>query len=370
MRQTTTANLLLILISLFGIYSCTSSNEPYTVKAYGNLGELVVFTDKETYKHPIMNTADKNSISTVEKVFEATQPYYITSEPYFIVIKREFGGIAQAAKTFTNVLVLANAENKDKLVGYISPLKLNIDSLANSELPIVIKRNVWSEPQTVVFLFGKTAEDLQNKLVNYGPTLIKKFLETEKANLAERTMNKDTVKNIVAKTTDRLFHFTMGLPTIKIKDYRLANSNDTFAWFKFEAVAGRKGNEYMMNLAVMTRPYTNNSQFSLESINSFIDSAVKYNIPGPLDSMYMEIDDRVDPTVDTISMNGAFTIRSKAWWHYGVGIGGGPITSYTFFHEKTGNLVTCIGFILGPSVEKTKYMRELEMCIESVNPKE
>lgn len=365
------SSLTILLLAITGTFFNTgcSMGDGSTVKpSYGNFAELAIFTDNVTYNHPLMHAADEDGFATVEKIFESAQPYYLTGEPYFIVLRREFGGIGQTAKQFTNVLVLVNAEYKKGVEGYIEPLNLDIDSLADTEdAYIVIKEDVWAAPQTVIFLIGKDANDLQDKLINNGQLLIKKFLETEKKHIAERMLAYDTVASVVTRTTENKFGISLGVSRVKMDDYTLAKDTDSFVWFKFHGIAGKRGREeYLMNMAVMTRPYTDQAQFYQNNVDSFINAMVKANIPGPNDTMYMAVDSKVDQVVEEIQIAGNYAKRSKGWWHYENGYGGGPLTSYTFYHEKTKQLVTCIAFFLGPEVEKTKYMRELEMYIENI----
>ncbi|MBI1222708.1 MAG: DUF4837 family protein [Bacteroidetes bacterium] len=347
MKQFFTTTLLIILF-----VACKENGSKIQPVSTGKFGEAFVIIDQDLLTDGLR--------STLHQAFERPQMLYGGEEPYFKLIyltpSQAKGSLIYEG---TNLIITHSGMKSD--VRRLLPPK--IDSMVTLRkregIHTVLKEDVWSSPQEVLFVLGDNVDSIRAFIQEHSDEFLAKMLKMER---------KEAVGRMTALPNQKIRKEILDKHQIDIKapiSYHIAanskfGNGQGFIWLRNADV------EYDLNLVVHYEPYTDTSQFQLDSLIARRDSVEKRFISGDVKGSYMATDTQFPYFTTTTDFNGHFAREYNALWTMKKDFMGGPYYSITVLDEAHKRLITMEGFVFAPSKEKTSYLRELQGIIYGI----
>ncbi|WP_419213217.1 DUF4837 family protein [Maribacter sp. X9] len=321
--------ILLCFLALLGVAIACKENgkQDYLPDSVGAMNTLTVVIDNELWKSSVGDairekyTAAALGLTWDEALFSVTQ-----------IPPQIFSG---SVRNTSSVL-------------YVMEDSLNVAHM---------KSNMYSKPQKVGVIKGRTKQELIENITNTAPEFIKAFkkLEIEKAQLRfTKSLNKE-------KALENKFNISMKIPSI----YRVGREEDNFVWIDREI---QKGN---MNIIAYTMPwdsFQNDSTF-VQDIVKMRDSIGKLFIPGtdvPGKENYMITEKGFSPYVFPAEVAGRKAAEVRGIWEMSAYPMAGPFLTYIINDKENNRKLILEGFVFAPATQKRDYMFELEAILKSV----
>ena len=287
-------------------------------------GVLVVISDN-LWKSA-MGDSIRNSLAVVPEWLARAEPEYDLSQiPY-----NAFGSVYQKQR---NILFVK--------LGDIPKPKISI------------KKDVYANLQTVVTIKAKDEKSLIFAFEKY-KELIKTTYHNNEVKRIKNAYKGLEVKKLTKKL-DQKFGFHLILP----KGFYMATDKADFAWLRRPTADIEEG------IFIYTKPYSDTSEFSMQSIINYRNEITKRYIPGPVDNSYMKTSDFFPPIIMSAQFKGQYASQVRGLWDVEGYAMGGPFISYTFVDSVAQRLITIDGYIKAPKKEKRDLLLHIEAIMES-----
>lgn len=339
-------------LSLLGFAACKPKELP---DAQGKLGTLLILSQSETQTQ--INDLTDSCFLKPQSDFSAA--------PFFELIRSNPEKFESQYQLQKSILVLVEPAMLDEIKPLLKPFQSE-DIQAMMQAPqakVMSARNVFARYQHVVYLFGKDAQDLKQKLRSSRGQISDLLMSYELSDQHARLFN-DTVNNSYFQQIKSELGMGVQIPAqFKLKYHQ----NKTF-WFESEtkSAAGDK----VMALIVHTYPYRHKMDLSYESIRSVRDTVFKYLIKGDLPGTYMgttESSYYPAPTEKNLSINGQYAKKINGWWTVRGLSQAGPYVRYVVVSKDKKSLFVFEGFVYTPEINfKESDIRLLESIALSI----
>jgi hypothetical protein len=334
------ARLVLFLgfLSAFVFHSCKQAGP--LPEAVGKTGSLVIVADPDVHSElkPVYDLVFLGEGSTMS-----------TGKAFFNLMRPDPENFRKLYFNQRLLLVLVSEQGKGSMDELLEPFdSKTIQGLIDAGEPqIRTAKDVTAKNQHVVYLFGKDAADLKNKLLSSAGELTRKLIDLEIKG-QNATLFRDSSEN------DRYFRemkdkFGIGV-RIPAK-FTLRKKLDN-AWL-FQMDETENGNPKSIGIIVQAYPYKETSDLSYPAIRSVRDSTCKYLVLGEISGTYMgttESRTYPEPVQEPFSINDYKGTRIRSWWTIrGISMSG-PYLRYVV-HVPAKNLLFAFeGFVYKPGI--------------------
>ncbi len=217
--------------------------------------------------------------------------------------------------------------------------------------------DVYAKGQEVMYLFGKTEENLIANIRSKGQHLIEHFNRKEKERLSVSLFKAGQVTG-VSDWLQKNMQCNIKIPF----GYKLVINNPEFLWVRQINVADDK------DIFIASVPYTSEDQFKRENLielrNQFCE---KYLFEDPDNASSYLITETTVPfipvTTKEVSLNGQYAVELRGLWRANNFSMGGPFVGYAIVDAPKGKLYYVEGFTFSPSKDQREIMRELETIL-------
>ena len=310
------------------ILSCKDNGEKnYLPSSIGAYNSLIVVIDNEAWKSTV---GDK-----VRQYFAASALGLTMEEPIFSITQIPPEVFSGAVRNSRNVLYV----QKDTL------------NLAH------IKSDMYSQPQKVAVIKGKTDREIIENLDKKAPEFINSFKDQEIREAQHRflkSLNKE--KDLKDK-----FGINLSIPSV----YKVVKTEDKFVWLERQIQKGT------MNIIVYEMPW---NSFSVDStfvkdIVRMRDSIGNLYIPGPDvpgKKTHMRSEPAFSPSVFPVEIAEMKAAEVRGLWDIKNYPMAGPFLTYIVNDKAHDRKIVVEGFTFAPSTEKRDYMFELEAIMKTL----
>lgn len=319
----------------------------------GNVGEIIIVMDSTRWRGELGDT--------LRSVLAGEVPGLLQGEPYFKLIYIHPSAFNSFIQPYRNLVFLTTLQDNSaagrRLKQYFSPQSIERIN-QDTTLYMFAKQNEFARGQEILYLFGKTDEQLINNLSKNKEKIRQHFTMIERKRL-QRNFAASGQKDIAKQILDEQ-QFTFTIP----KGFAIAKNDSNFVWL------AKPGKEVTSYLFATYKPYRSQEVFEPVNIYAWRDS-IGYNYMNnpKLENSYVATQEYVLPAFKQISFDGKFSVETRGLWKLKNNSRGGPFLSYTFVDESTGRLYYIEGFLYAPSIErKREMMRELEAILWSFQP--
>ncbi len=336
-------SILFLISALLLGFSCTHKAEKKTFKepkvkgsenrmysgmknSGGNAGEIEVVIDKELWDSPIGDT--------IFYFFAQPFPALPQDEPFFKMLQVDPNAFTSIFKEHRNILLVKIGPS------YKRGWKIEHDKWAYNQLVIT-----YQAPDNEQFLdlFRKTRQRLLDTLY------------VEELHRYQTAFYKFRNPEVIDRLEEK-FHIYMLIPN----SYSLDVDKDNFAWIARETATSSQG------ILVYTRPYNSRDNFSVQSITNFRDTVTKYNVPGPKEGSYMQIERLYPVQSQVLSIDGHYAVLIRGLWKTHGAFLGGPFVNLSVLDQKRGRIVVVDGFVYAGKQDKKLYLWQVEAIIRTL----
>ncbi|MCL7761913.1 DUF4837 family protein [Polaribacter sp. Z014] len=229
----------------------------------------------------------------------------------------------------------------------------------SDEAQFYVKNNVYAQPQTIVYVYGKDREGVVKMFKKHEKEIIKTFLDSD-ASMLQNLFAKDKLDDTQFKTLQNL-----GISLTISNKFNLVDDTGDFLWLRQHLSSGiaKTGSN---NILVYSVPLEDETQVA-DSIVSVRNKIGKKHIPGSdPKTMYMITEKAYTPFTFDAVIDGKKAYETRGKWEVKNDFMAGPFLNYTVVDKKNNRLIIFEGFTYAPSVNKRAFLFELEAIGKSM----
>lgn len=336
--------------------SCSDSNSKLPMAA-GKLGSLVLVSETQI-QNDLKGILDSSFLMSTENT--------TGTEPFLELIRSNIFDFESQYSNQKTIFVMVDKASVSKMEALLEPFSsATIQKLIeNPEPKIMSARNVFAQYQHIVYLFGKDAKDLKQKLQKSKDQINSSLMSFELIDQSEK-LYKDTSSN------DQYFKMIkeeLGLGVKIPSAFKLKYHKNNTYWFEYSTTEG--SSPKLINLVLHTYPYKDKVELSYESIRSARDTVFKYLIKGELPGTYMgttESDYYPKMFKENLFLNGNYCTKIKGWWTVRGISQAGPYVRYVVVSPNKKTLIAFEGFVYKADINiKEPDLRLIEAIALSI----
>ena len=316
---------LLAALTLLAASCAKQKKEPVKASISGKAGEVEIVSSKAVWESEVGNA--------IRTVLQAEYPFTPQKENKFRIYNVPPEGFVNVFRAHRNILYVHIADTcKPKLS---------------------IKKDVWSEPQTMITVFAPNETAAAEVILAENEKICDTFEDAERERViynAKKFENASLAASVRAQ-----FGGSPWFPS----SYTLKKHTSDFVWISYETTYTTQG------IFIYKYPYRDESQFSLEALVAKRNEVLKENVPGPLEGSYMITNPVIEPGYWKKSYKGREFTEIRSLWETQNDYMGGPFISDAFRSSDGNNVIVIEGFVYAPKYDKRDYLRQLEAIIYS-----
>ena len=312
---------------------------------------LVSCGDKSSKEKILLDsTGTENTISVVlsNEMWEGS-----VGEAIRDVLATPIYGLPQEEPTF-----IINQIPTSVFSGFITKNRTILKIEMGKDPGTAFVNNVYAKPQKVVVVSGKTRQDIINQLNENRQRIIDVFKGIEI--LAKQQLTRKSLYND-KEIRDNL-NLSIQFPTAFRIGKTLAKKEDKFYWIRRDISTG------YVNLLLYELPLKalKRNDSMVAQIIKIRDSIGKKYIEGPTEGSFMATENAFTPFHSETIIDNKLTLETKGIWDVKNAFMSGPFINYAIEDKINERWIVVEGFVFAPSVEKRKYIFELEAIIKSI----
>lgn len=320
--------LILLLISLTTL-SCNdkTSNQRLVPASSGKINTLLVVVDNLLW--------EENVGESIRDVFAAQVQGLQNPEPLFTISQMP-------------TMVFTGFATKNRIV-----LKIEKGKPAATS----INQDVFSKPQTLVVVSGKTNQEIIDQIQANSEKIISAFKKEE---IKEK-------QRLIAKSLfdTKAIQEELGVDIKFPTAYRIATQSDNFFWIRKDTNTGNM--DFMIYEVPLNSIHKGDS--TVVDIIRMRDSIGKVHVQSSVEGAYMITEEAYAPYVHEVTINNKPTIETKGIWDMKNAFMSGPFINYAIEDKANNRYLVVEGYVFAPSVEKRDHIFELEAILKSVKIK-
>jgi hypothetical protein len=218
------------------------------------------------------------------------------------------------------------------------------------------QQNVYAKGQDVLYLFGRSDEELINN-IKKNEEYVQNYFEKIEQQRLEKEFEKIPQKGIMDYTANKL-----GLDILIPVGFDIASKSDNHIWIR------KLDPEEEFNFWIVRQDYTDESVFEPSKIKSFRNElGEKYITDADIDSLHMTTQDEMPLISEAINLNGEYALMTKGLWKYSDNSRGGAFRSILMANEDTGELYYIEGYVDNPGQDKREAVRLIETILKTAS---
>ncbi len=315
----------------------------YIPKSGGGVDEIMVVAEDSIWK----NHLEEPVTDWLNKDFEILPSY----EPAYKFGYVNYEALKGLIKQHRNLIIFADLTDNSKITKLVTEVlgtEYTAKALNNADFSYAIKRNVWSEPQIVFFVFANSPEQLVANIAKKGEVILDTLSKHE---IAEKYAPGLYLPYYSVELTEKIkqsLNISLKMPP----EYFLALEKPNFLWFRWEP------SESSNNLFVYTEPLP--ATIDPQRPMLLRDSLGKAYVQTKLDSAYMVSDTIFGIKQRMITVNGYEVLETRGLWQMEHDFMGGPFINYYILDKANNRAVMLDGFVFSPKGHKKMRIRFME----------
>ena len=319
-------------IALAAVIALSSCSEEKKRKALlpnisGKAGEVIVVIDKGNWEGQV-GTVIRDSLAQ-------ETPYLPQREPLFGLVNVPQNAFTNMFQIHRNIIVV------------------NISGTV-TEPGVVIRKDVWAAPQTVIYVNAADSEAAA-KIIAENTALMTATIEQAERDRIIRNVKRyeeHKIAPVVEKMIGGSPHFASG--------YKIKKVTDDFIWVEYAIQDVTQG------ILIFKYPVVEGEQMlSLDSIIEHSNEMLKNNVPGMFDNTYMTTSTAARPGIEYKRYKGLEFAEVRGFWEVYNDYMGGPFVSHAFYSKDGKDVIVLEGFVYAPKYDKRQYLRQVESVIYS-----
>jgi len=341
---------IILLFIAYCFISCeqqiSTDSSPYLRStSTGGFDEILVVTDKGKHDFEL-----RDSIRAVLSAFYEVLPQ---PEPIFKVLHIGFNDFDKIFKRYRTVLFFADLSKNVPVTRFIKKTlgdEYLAKALQDENFTYALKKNVWAEPQLLVFIFGKN----QQMLFENWRTSSAKISATISKNEQQKYLNNLYLSGVNHKLTEKLrneYKIKIKIP----KEYELAIEDDNFIWIR--KVTPESSNNIMIGFKEINE---NQNRSELKNLITWRNEMGAKYITNDHEGAFMKSDTILPFQTTRKKLGATACFEARGLWRMENDFMGGPFLSYLIEDQINQRRIFIDGFVFSPGEMKKPEVRRLE----------
>ena len=310
------------------IFSCKPGDRRKSLlpNPTGKAGEITVIMNQEKYK-------GETGIA-LQKVMMSEYPALPQSEPMFNLINLPHESFSSLSKRFRNIIVVKKGNsNKNE---------------------ILVRKDVWASPQTVVYISGKTYPEIRD-VIKKNKTKLTSVFESAEYDIM-LNYNEKHAKRSIKSRLKKKFNINLNVPP----GYDIDVDSTNFVWIANETPRTSQG------IFIYTYPYTSQDMFSVSKIVEKRNKMLKKYVEGPSAGSYMTTETLFPPLESSYYKDSTYVYELRGLWKVENDFMGGPFISYSIYDAERSRIIALEGYVYAGKLNKRNYLRQVDAVLRSV----
>jgi len=317
------------IAAALALSSCTEQQKRKVLlpNISGKAGEVIVVIDKGNWEGQV-GTVLRDSLAQ-------ETPYLPQREPLFGLVNVPQNAFTNMFQIHRNIIVV------------------NINNTV-TEPGIVIRKDVWAAPQTVIYINAADSESAVKIIQENSALMCVTIEQAERDRIIGNIKKYEELKlaPVVTEMAGGSPHFPSG--------YKLKKRTSDFIWIEYAIQDVTQG------ILAYKYPVVEGEQMmSLESIIENSNEMLKNNVPGMFENTYMTTSTAVRPGIEYKRYKGLDFAEVRGFWEVYNDYMGGPFVSHAFYSKDGKDIIVLQGFVYAPKYDKRQYLRQVESIIYS-----
>ena len=317
------------LAAVMALASCTEQQKRKALlpNISGKAGEVIVVIDKGNWEGQV-GTVLRDSLAQ-------ETPYLPQREPLFGLVNVPQNAFTNMFQIHRNIIVV----NINKTV---------------TEPGIVIRKDVWAAPQTVIYINAADSESAVKVIQENSALMCTTIEQAERDRIIGNIKKYEELKlaPVVTEMVGGSPHFPAG--------YKLKKRTSDFIWIEYAIQDVTQG------ILVYKYPVVEGEQMmSLENIIENSNEMLKNNVPGMFENTYMTTSTAARPGIEYKRYKGLDFAEVRGFWEVYNDYMGGPFVSHVFYSPDGKEMIVLQAFVYAPKYDKRQYLRQVESVIYS-----
>ncbi|MEM9982392.1 MAG: DUF4837 family protein [Bacteroidota bacterium] len=299
---------------------------------------------------------------TLRKILEEPIEGLPQQEPRFDLLYMHPKNFSGFIRKHRNIIFVTSFEDQSmagrKMQEFYS--KKSIEQIkVDPNLYMYTRENQYAKDQKMMFLYGATDKRLIDNLIKH-KTQIYSFFHDVEIKRIEQTLRMDDSSKVLAKKFREKFDVGLKIPLgyVKVKE------SGNFLW------VGEKSPRSYQNIFMTAKPYTSESDFSVDSIVAWRRLLGRRYVNNPKrDSAFLDIQVELPIAARLMPVKDYFIVEYRGLWAWADKSKGGPFLGYAFVDEQRDKIYYIEGYTYAPSEEKREIMNKMEAILRSFLPK-
>ena len=320
-----------LITALLIFSSCDSERQPLLPNITGQAGEVVIIVNGYLW--------DAESGQALKKFLAKDAEVLPQSEPMFNVIQVPWASFTNIFKSHRNLILVSvkASEPKGKMV---------------------VRRNVWAKPQTVIEILAPNETELAEFIASQSERITNHFL------IAERNRIIDNYKRYEKREIGERLWKNHGFSLVIPPGYTLDVDTEGFVWIGNETPRTSQG------VLVYYYDYEGDEAFSEEYLIYKRNLVLREKVPGPIKNSYMTTELNVETSYSEFLMNERYFAELRGLWRVENDFMGGPFVSLSTLDEKNNRVITAEAYVFAPNTNKRNLLRQAEAILYTLKLEE
>ncbi len=340
---------LLILVCISLLWACEYSIRPTETMlptAIGQSDEVLLLLDKS-------HLEDTLGAVLLDR-FSADFTGLPQSEPVLQVNPKPYDAFGKILKKYHNIIIVAPLDEQNTISTDVrKALGKNLEKAkTNPSFFYAVRRNVWAEPQLVLYVFAPDMNSLLQNLHDHSTKIVQKVLTSENPAILKNYLVPGKHRQLMAKVREK-FGFHLTIPA----DFEASVESEDFLWIRREAT------DLSQNVLIYTQALDSSTLITAAQNNGIRirDQLGAEYIKGQLENTYMMSDTVIPIFSREIKLDGLLAYENRGLWRLKGDFMGGPFLNYYILDEPNNRLILLDGFVHAPKLKKKLPIRQLEV---------
>lgn len=321
--------------------------------AMGVMNEIVAVSDKEDWNTMIGDT--------FQYYFASAYPIMPQPEPFFDI--RHFTleeiqeqPLRQQLRTY---VVLCNLDDDESAITRMVRRDLGeerfVKARKDGELKTSVGRDKWARNQIVIYLFGRSEDELVDNIKNSFSAVAKRINIHDAEQLKARVYAKNVNLGLQRELKEN-YDFNLEIPA----DYQFVLSKDNYSWYRKDT------KDATLNLVFKRIPYTSEEDLSKENLKALANEFGQL-VDKTDEDNFLRLDDKNLPILDyTRDINGNYVKEIRGIWEMSKDFTGGPYISYLIYNEEAATLLNVFAFVHAPGAKKREFIQQVDYLVKKI----
>jgi hypothetical protein len=343
------------LLAAAALLSCTGESSLDDLPtSTGSVGDVLLIMDSTQWRGDLG--------AAIEEVFHEELKGLPREEPVFNLHFIEPSRFNRILRTNRNLIFALTLDGKTPGARTVRRFltKESLDRIRqDTSLYVYTVSNMYARGQEVIYLLGRTEEELARRL-RANRQKLQDFLNTkERERLSGTLFSGESLKGL-PQILDKACKCSLRIPY----GYKFVMDTEDFLWLR------RIDTEADRSIFITWKHYRDTSMFSTDSLIALRNNvAARYLFEDPeLPDSYLTTETSIPfrpVTTRRTRLNNEFAVEMRGLWRTNLATMGGPFLGYSTADPSAGRLYYIEGFLYSPGRQQREIMREIEATLHT-----